>query len=109
QVLTLGLSRALIVACERLRTVGLSSSVPERLARLLLDWSQDGRKTPDGTRFYFPLTHGEIGEFIGTSRETVTRTLAAFRHRRLVDCQGATVTIPSRNTLEAYTRRERGA
>jgi CRP/FNR family transcriptional regulator, cyclic AMP receptor protein len=45
------------MACEQLRTVGLSSSVPEKLARLLLDLSENGQATENGTRFRFLLTH----------------------------------------------------
>jgi len=91
-------------ACEQLRTVGLSSSAPEKLARLLLDWSQNGQTTESGTRFRFSLTHEEIGEFIGASRETVTRTLSTFKLRRLVALNGSTLTIPNRRALESYAR-----
>jgi len=104
QALTIELSRHLNMVCEQLRTVGLSSSAPEKLARLLLDWSENGQTTDAGTRFHFPLTHEEIGEFIGTSRETVTRTLSAFKMRRLVACHGATLVIPSRMALESFAR-----
>jgi CRP/FNR family transcriptional regulator len=104
QLLTVELSRHLNKVCEQLRTVGLSSSAPEKLARLLLDWSENGQTTESGTRFHFPLTHEEIGEFIGTSRETVTRTMTVFKTRRLVACHGATFTIPSRPALEVYAR-----
>ena len=66
-------------ACEQLRTVGLSASVQERLARVLLEWSQGAEQTKAGTRITMPLTHEEIGEFIGSSRETVTRTFSEFK------------------------------
>jgi CRP/FNR family transcriptional regulator, cyclic AMP receptor protein len=104
QAVTHELSRHLNMVCEQLRTLGLASSAPEKLARLLLDWSENGQTTEMGTRFHFPLTHEEIGEFIGTSRETVTRTLSIFKTRRLVACKGATLTIPSRMALESYAR-----
>lgn len=104
QPLTVELSRHLNMVCEQLRTVGLSSSAPEKLARLLLDWSENGQTTDAGTRFHFPLTHEEIGEFIGTSRETVTRTLSSFKNRRLVACHGATLIITSRMALETFAR-----
>jgi len=104
QTLTLELSRHLNMVCEQLRTVGLSSSAPEKLARLLLDWSENGQATDAGTKFHFPLTHEEIGEFIGASRETVTRTLTVFRTRRLISSHGATLTIPNRVALESYAR-----
>lgn len=94
------LSRSYNLACDQLRTVGLSASAPEKLARLLLEWSQNGQVTERGTRCRFPLTHGEIGEFIGASRETVTRTLSTFKSRHLIAFNGSTLTIPSRAALE---------
>jgi CRP/FNR family transcriptional regulator len=96
------LSRHMTMACEQLRTVGLSSSAPEKLARLLLEWSDSGQSTENECRLRFSLTHEEIGEFIGASRETVTRTLSAFKHRRLVAFQGSMMTIPSRSALASY-------
>lgn len=104
QALTIELSRHLNMVCEQLRTVGLSASAPEKLARLLLEWSEKGQATPAGTKFHFPLTHEEIGEFIGASRETVTRTLTVFKTRRLISFSGATLTIPNRVALESYAR-----
>lgn len=104
QILTEELSRHYAMACEQLRTLGLSASAPEKLARLLLEWSENGQATESGMRFRFSLTHGEIGEFIGASRETVTRTLSAFRSRRLVMFHGASLTIPNRTALENFAR-----
>jgi CRP/FNR family transcriptional regulator len=100
QVVTQELSLQYKVACEQLRTVALSGSAPEKLARLLLEWSEGGQKTEAGTRFRFSLTHEEIGEFIGASRETVTRTLSTFKSRRLVAFHGSILEIPSRVALE---------
>lgn len=87
-------------ACEQLRTVGLSASAPERVARLLLDWSSDGKQTKSGMQFKVPLTHEEIAEFVGTTRETVTRTLSQFKTKQLVVLQGSTLTISNRAALE---------
>ena len=87
-------------ACEQLRTVGLSISAPEKLARLILEWSATGKKTKAGTQVKVPLTHQEIAEFLGTTRETVTRTLSDFRTRNLVTVQGSTLTISDRAALE---------
>ena len=97
------LSRGVTRACDQLRTVGLSATAPEKLARLLLDWSDRGQVTEcGGRRFRFSMTHEEIGEFIGASRETVTRTLSTFKHRRLVDFKGSMITIPNRTALANY-------
>ena len=99
------MSRSFNLACEQLRMVGLSTSVPERLARLLLVWSDEpGQKPERAAHCRVSLTHEEIGEFIGASRETVTRTLSIFKNRHLVAQHGCTLTIPSRMALESYAR-----
>lgn len=87
-------------ACEQLRTVGLSASAPEKVARLLLDWASAGKQTKSGTQIKVPLTHQEIAEFVGTTRETVTRTLSEFKNKHLVVLQGSTLTISDRAALE---------
>jgi len=92
-------------ACEQLRTVGLSASVPERLGRLLLEWSEGAERTKAGAKVTLPLTHAEIGELIGSSRETVTRSFSEFRARHLVALKGSTVTIPDREALETFVNR----
>lgn len=89
-------------ACEQLRTVGLSASAQEKLARLLLTWTEGMQQTKEGMRIKLPLTHEEIAEFIGTTRETVTRTLSDFKVRHLVTVQGSTLMIPSRAALEHF-------
>jgi CRP/FNR family transcriptional regulator, cyclic AMP receptor protein len=103
-IVTREVSRSFNLACEQLRMVGLSSSVHERLARLLLVWSDGTEKKAEGARCRLSMTHEEIGEFIGASRETVTRTLSIFKNRHLVAQHGCTLTIPSRNALEHYVR-----
>lgn len=104
ETVTREISRSFNLACEQLRMVGLSTSVPERLACLLLRWSDSGQKTESVSQCRLSLTHEEIGEFIGASRETVTRTLSVFKNRRLVAQHGCTITIPSRGALEDYAR-----
>jgi CRP/FNR family cyclic AMP-dependent transcriptional regulator len=87
-------------ACSQLRTVGLSASAPEKLARLLLDWSASGTETAQGTQVKLPLTHEEIAALIGTTRETVTRTLSEFKSNHLVAMQGPNLMISNRPALE---------
>jgi len=96
------LSRYVSMACHQLRTVGLSASAPEKLARLLLEWSESNATDGAGSRLRFSLTHEEIGEFIGASRETVTRTLSTFKHRHLVSFRGSMLEIPSRTALASF-------
>lgn len=84
-------------ACQQLRTVALCASAPEKLARLLLDWSADSKHNG---QIKIPLTHEEIAEFIGTTRETVTRTFSEFKSRKVVVQQGSTLKICDRPALE---------
>jgi len=88
-------------ACEQLRTIGLSASAPQKMARLLLTWSKGGRQTEEGIKVNVPLTHEQIAECLGSSRETVTRTLSEFKSKHLITSKGATVLIPNRAALEA--------
>lgn len=90
-------------ACEQLRTVGLSASAPEKLARVLLEWSADPKDAQRSGQIKLPLTHEEIAEFIGTTRETVTRTLSEFKNRQLVSLQGSTLMISNRPALETIS------
>jgi CRP/FNR family transcriptional regulator, cyclic AMP receptor protein len=90
------------VACEQLRNLGLSASAPEKLAKLLLDFAVTGQQTKDGTHVKLPLTHEEIAEFIGTTRETVTRTLSDFKSQHLAELRGSTLVIEDREALEEF-------
>ncbi len=105
QVVAREMIRTFNTACEQLRMVGLAASAPERLARLLLGWSESSMRQDQVARCRLSMTHEEIGEFIGASRETVTRTLSTFKHRRLVSQHGATLTIPDPGALETYACR----
>jgi len=96
------LSQNYQTVCEKLRSVVLSTSVPERLARLLLEWDGAGQETERGTRVKLSMTHEEIGEYIGTSRESITRALSDLKHRKMVMLQGSTFMIPNRIALENF-------
>lgn len=97
--ITEDLSRNVGMLCEQLRTVVLLSNAPQKLARLLLGWSEDDQA--GSGRLRFTMKHEEIGEFIGATRETVSRTLKRFKHHNLIAFQGSMLTIPSRAKLES--------
>jgi CRP/FNR family transcriptional regulator len=81
---------------------GLMTSVKSRLACLLLEWCREGRQTESGTQICCVLTHGEIGECIGASRETVTRYLKDLKNRGLMELRGTLLIIPSRGALAIH-------
>ena len=88
-------------SCEQMRTICLAASSREKLARLLLHWSSEGRERSDGMRLQVPLTHEQIAECVGSTRETITRTLSDFKAHHLVTLKGATITIPNIAALQA--------
>ena len=89
-------------ARARLRIFGLTSSVMARLAQLLLEWCKDGQQTKSGVQFRCVLTHLEIAESIGASRETVTRALADFKAHDLIKVRGSTVIVTNCSALATY-------
>lgn len=86
-------------ACEQLCAVGLGASVFERMAKFLLNWSVEGEAPENGTPFKLPLSHEEVAEHIGSTRESVTRTLSEFRSRGLIKSDGPTFVIADRAAL----------
>jgi CRP/FNR family cyclic AMP-dependent transcriptional regulator len=87
-------------ACVRLRTMGVASVVAAKLARLLLEWSPERNQRERNSLIRMALTHSEIGECIGTSRETVTRVLRKFQRQAIVEMRGSTLEIIDRPALE---------
>ncbi len=91
-------------ACEQMRIMGLSSSASVKLAWLLLDWSAGVQPTVRGTSISVPLTHEEMGECIGVTRETLSRAMADLRERRLIEAHGSAVVIKNRLALDAFAQ-----
>ncbi len=88
-------------AFAEMRTIGLSHSTGEKLARFLLDWSANHKPENGSVKFNLTLTHEEIAQMIGASRETVTRLFADFKKKNLLRVKGSSVTISDRAGLES--------
>lgn len=87
-------------AFEQVRSLGLSHSAGEKLAKLMLEWvSKNGKETDKGISIKMTLTHEEIAQLIGTSRETVTRLLGMFKSKQLIQVKGSTLTIRNKPAL----------
>ncbi len=87
-------------ACREIGSLGLSHSASERLAALLLDWDSHhsgGEQRP----VRLTLTHEEMAQMIGTSRETVTRLLAKFKERQFISLKGSMLIVRNRAGLQA--------
>jgi CRP/FNR family transcriptional regulator len=93
---------------ERLRAANAliaattSQDIRARLASLLLNLSEQfGERVDNGTRITLRLTNQEMANMIGTTRETVNRTLNRFWDDRLVDMRTAHVVVTEPEKLRA--------
>jgi len=87
--------------CREIRDLILSDSASEKLARLLVGWLDQNAEARNPSQMKMVLTHEEIGQMIGTSRETVSRLFAGFKKQRLIQQSGSTLVIPNRIALES--------
>ena len=90
-------------ACHEIRSLGLSHSAAEKLAMLLLEWmAKDGENAKTETRIKLSLTHEELAQMIGTSRETVTRLFTEMKSRHIVQFKGSTLVIQNKAALMVF-------
>lgn len=82
------------------RRLALSGSAAGRLASVLLDWGRASSCGKPEMRFTMTLTHEELANLVGTSRETITRTLGRFKRDKLIEMRGASILILSPDKLE---------
>ena len=85
------------------RRLALSTSVQARLASLLLDWGRAASCGKDEMRFTMCLTHEELANLTGTSRETISRSLARLQEDALIHIRGSSILIRNPDKLEAVS------
>ena len=84
---------------ERIESM-LFRNVEARLAEFLLKAADRwGVPTPKGTLISAPITHLEIAQSIGSTRETVTLTLGTLRREGLLDVAGRRLIVRDREAL----------
>lgn len=95
------------VLCARLRQVWQtqshsSSSAEERIRMGLYDLAQKhGIRDASGIIIDLKITHQELAEMVGTSRETVTRTLAHLREENILEITDRRITLLDEKALMA--------
>jgi CRP/FNR family cyclic AMP-dependent transcriptional regulator len=94
------LSEEYKVAFFDARRLALSGSAAGRLAAVLLDWGRTASCGKPEMRFTMALTHEELANLVGSSRETVTRMLGRFKKEKLIQMRGASILILSPERLE---------
>jgi CRP/FNR family transcriptional regulator, cyclic AMP receptor protein len=85
-------------AYQQLRSFTMSSS-SQRIARLILEWSEEDPELATAHGIKVALSHEEIGQIIGMSRETVTRTLGSFREQHVATLHGSTLLIQNMSMI----------
>jgi CRP/FNR family transcriptional regulator, cyclic AMP receptor protein len=95
------LSREFQGAYRDIHDLVLARSSSGKLARLLLSCAPLGPQQSDEQRLRSAMTHEEMAQRIGSSRETVTRLLSHLKKKRLIRLEGATLVIRDRTGLEA--------
>lgn len=95
------LSRNYHAAHAQIRSFGLSTSVADKLAKLLLEWCERKGAANGSIHLKISYTHEELAEMIGTSRETVTRVLKDFRERNLITVKGSDLIVHDQARLKA--------
>jgi CRP/FNR family transcriptional regulator, cyclic AMP receptor protein len=96
-------------ALEQVRMLALSHSAAAKFARFLLETGarsphtngNGALKTANADRLRLTLTHEEIGQLIGASRETVTRLFTEFKSERFIEVKGTTLLLNNRPALQA--------
>ena len=99
------LSRDFRSAYRDIHDLVLTRSSASKLARLLLAHSPAGGAEmppePAETRIHSSMTHEEMAQRIGSSRETVTRLLSDLRKKQMIRLDGPKLVIRDRPALEA--------
>jgi len=96
----LAVSRGSQSAYRDIHDLILARSSCGKLVRLLLSWGTRDTTTHE-LRIHAPVTHEEIAQRIGASRETVTRLLGDLKKKDLIRLEGTTLVIKNRTALEA--------
>jgi len=86
---------------SEVRYLGLSASAPQKLARFLLEVIPVKAQDNGHLRSTLTLTHREIAEVVGSSRETVTRLFARFKRNGWVAIHGSTLILTNKAALES--------
>ena len=81
------------------RPVAPAPSAAGRLASIILEFCRGAGHDCSAGSFTMALTHQDLADLAGTSRETVTRVLSSFRRQRFIHTRGASMAILDPDSL----------
>lgn len=98
--------------CQRIREADRTinyltfKNLEGRVAAKLLQLAEKfGEETPTGIRITLALTHAELAELVGTSRETVTKILSLFKKSGLLAAEEGALVIIDAAGLRSWAER----
>jgi CRP/FNR family transcriptional regulator len=99
------LSGIIRAAHAQIRSFGKIHSTSEKLASLLLRWCEEtGEETQEGIRLKLSLTHQEIAQMIGASRETVSRLMSELKRRQIISVDSSGLLVRDKAALAAKAK-----
>ena len=66
-----------------------------------MEWTAEAQENNGVLRVKLSLTHEELAQLIGYSRESVSRSLGEFRRQRLLELNGSTLLVHNKAALES--------
>jgi CRP/FNR family transcriptional regulator len=103
--LAIAISKDFTEFIEHARGLLLSVSAAKKVARLLLRLGDEfGEHTSTGIRLQTLLTHEEIAQMIGASRETVTRSLNMLKRMHVIRAKNGDLMIRNRAALASMAQ-----
>lgn len=86
-------------AYDVVRAIRMSRSISGRVARFMLARAAGARPSRGVVRARLELTHEDIAQLMGTSRESITRTLSEWRKKDIAELKHSTLTIHDKPAL----------
>ncbi|MBU0487318.1 MAG: Crp/Fnr family transcriptional regulator [Bacteroidetes bacterium] len=84
---------------HRLRSM-IRKQLPGRFAEAILIFSDEIFMSD---QFTLPLSRNELAEFLGSTRESVTRTMTEFRNDKIIELNGKDVRILTKELLKTIS------
>lgn len=94
------------LACDTIADMRLQRT-SQRVARALLRLARNcGVMTAQGIRLDAPITHQEVANFVGASRQTVSEILRDFEDRGLISRHSRQIVLADSTAIHAYSLAE---
>lgn len=97
------LSQRLLYAQQKIKNLALSDVLARTAETLLRLGQEHGTAGPDGRiSIAVALSRQDLASLVGTTRETVTRTLSSLKKEKIIDFDGHKLVILSPDKLKRY-------